>query len=285
MGNASADDAVDLMRELPAWIQPKDGEDSEQNVRHPPLPVAVVPLGPPTCWVADSPDTSNRNVAVELHWQLGPPEADEARERVLVDLLEALMSEPLFNSLRTQQQTGYVASCGMRCTHKVLGFSVWLMSSKVDPAEICRRVEAFLVEFRQRLVDMSAEDLERHVVSLAAQKLEPERSVSGVQGTAWGEIQERGINFDRYLREAVALATISMQDVLRLLDECLMADGPRRRLLITVSVGGRGPVRHSTGLRGAEGVRAALAENYPGSNFVSSQADFLRSTRLHESFL
>lgn len=42
----------------------------------------------------------------------------------MVDLLESLMCEPLFNELRTKQQLGYTVDCSARNTHGLLGFMI-----------------------------------------------------------------------------------------------------------------------------------------------------------------
>merc|ERR1712113_475106 len=145
-------------------------------------------MGPkdgPIVWIAESPDKANRNVAIELYWQLGP--GKDVRKHAILDLLDTLMAEQLFDALRTKQQIGYTVSCMARCTRLIQGFSIWLLSSKFTPADICRRVEAFLVDFRAWLEQMPTSDFERHVVSLAAQKLEPDRDLASVQSTVWEE--------------------------------------------------------------------------------------------------
>jgi hypothetical protein len=43
---------------------------------------------------------------------------------VLLDVMEQLLEEPLFDALRTQQQLGYSVSCGARWTAGTCGFGV-----------------------------------------------------------------------------------------------------------------------------------------------------------------
>lgn len=268
IGNATAAEAEALIQGLPVQLR----SSPEAPLKQPPLPVARVPDGKTTIIVEDSPDSGSRVAAVEMYWQLG---TEDFRGRAELDLLEAIMSEPLFDSLRTKQQLGYVASCGARCTQRVLGYSVWLLSSKVGPAEICRRVEAFLPEFRQRLLDMPAEDFERHVSSLAATKLEPDRTLLSVQEAAWGEIQDQSTVFDRYTREAIALASVTREDLLAILDRSLLPGAEGRRLLVVSVVGGKAKAQKATELE-------AFREAYPGCWLVSSQAEFHEGTTLIE---
>jgi len=246
--------------------------------------VVELPIGSPTIWIEDSPDTGNPNVAVEMFWQFDPINertqgvTAQSRAQVTSDLLEALMSEPLFDVLRTKQQLGYIASCGLRLTLGVLGFSIWLVSSKVGAAEICKRTDAFLVEFRQQIVDMPAKDIEQHVCSLAARKLEPSRTLASLQANAWREIEDRRSVFERPLIEAVELATVGREDVLKVLDDYILPTARKRRLAIVAAVGGAAKTDVHSEIR-------ALKSDYTGSTVVSSLSSFLRSAPRFECMM
>ncbi|OLQ10329.1 Insulin-degrading enzyme [Symbiodinium microadriaticum] len=267
IGNATSEDARQLVAAFPA----------PAHVPHPPARVVRVPVAEPLVWVEDSHDTGNRNVAVEMYWQLGPVGSNEAKDAAQVELLADLIAEPLFDSLRTKQQIGYVASCGARWTHRVQGFSVWLMSSKFGPAEICRRALKFLADFQKSLEDMPEEDFAQHVCSLAAQKLEPDRTLNSMQAVAWAELQERNHVFDRSWREALALAALSRRELLELLRELQGS----KRLIVAAVVGGR--AKGCPG--GAAAERQALSELLPSSRAVSNREDLLRSAELYASLV
>mmetsp|Transcript_40356 Transcript_40356/g.104428 ORF Transcript_40356/g.104428 Transcript_40356/m.104428 type:complete len:420 (+) Transcript_40356:256-1515(+) len=275
-GNATVDDVEALVKGLPACLREgAEGQKLEDLPRHPKLFVAILPSGPPTLWLEDCPDAGNRNAAVEMYWQL--ENTSDHRAKVVVDLLEALMSEPLFDTLRTKQQLGYVASCGTRYTQGVMGFSIWLLSSKVGPAEICRRVEAFLVDFRKKVAEeIPDDDIERHVASLAAHKLEPDRTMISVQEGIWGELQDRKRVFDRSLAEAVALAGVTRADVLKVLDVHFARAAPDRRLMIVASIGGKAKAKKAEELK-------ALQKDYPGAKAVGSQAEFFATTKFFDN--
>ncbi|CAE7219187.1 unnamed protein product, partial [Symbiodinium sp. KB8] len=275
IGNATSEDARQLVAAFPAELRPK--AEAPAHVPHPPARVVRVPVAEPLVWVEDSHDTGNRNVAVEMYWQLGPVGSNEAKDAAQVELLADLIAEPLFDSLRTKQQIGYVASCGARWTHRVQGFSVWLMSSKFGPAEICRRALKFLADFQKSLEDMPEEDFAQHVCSLAAQKLEPDRTLNSMQAVAWAELQERNHVFDRSWREALALAALSRRELLELLRELQGS----KRLIVAAVVGGR--AKGCPG--GAAAERQALSELLPSSRAVSNREDLLRSAELYASLV
>ena len=52
---------------------------------------------------------------------------------LILKLLEQVLSEPLFDELRTKQQLGYSVSCSRRCTDNVLGFSFEIVSPRAHP--------------------------------------------------------------------------------------------------------------------------------------------------------
>jgi len=275
-GNVTVEESLELLRGLPSELK-ASGAATDARPKHPVLSVLVVPKGDATVWVEDSPDVGNSNVAVELYWQLGPTKGD-TRLRVVLDLLASMMAEPLFDTLRTKQQVGYVAGCGARNTHNVSGFSVWVMSAKVAPAEICRRVEDFLRDFRQKVVDWPEEDFERHVSSLAARKLEPDRTVLQVQQGAWAELQEQQYDFDRLIWEALALAALTRVDVLQVWDKFIASTAIERRLIICAVLGGRAKISRASQLE-------EFRKDYPSCIVVSSLAEFHRGAEFFNNLV
>jgi len=274
-GNSTAEDAEVVVKGLPAAFREGDSaKAADSRPKQPKLPVSILQTKTPTVWFEDCPDAGNRNAALEMYWQL--EHTSEHKPKVALDLLEALMCEPLFDTLRTKQQLGYVASCGMRHTQGVNGYSVWLLSSKVGPTEICKRVEAFLKDFRKRIVELPEEDLQRHVVALGGQKLEPERTLVSVQETFFSELQERQYCFDRYLHEAAATATLTRQDVLDVLDTYILPGAPKRRLAIVASIGGKAKSSLASELK-------AIKKAYPKCKVVSSQKEFLQSAKFYDT--
>lgn len=73
----------------------------------------------------------------------------DLRLRVLTDLVEQVVSEALYDTLRTKQQLGYTVSSGARLTHGVTGFCVVVVSAAFDAATVEQRIEAFMLEFQQ----------------------------------------------------------------------------------------------------------------------------------------
>jgi secreted Zn-dependent insulinase-like peptidase len=290
MGNHTAEDAIQIVNESIASCLQTFARcrktTSEETALHPPMHTAILPNDAVTLWVQEGHDAGNRNVAVEFYWQLEPTK--EARPRAILDLLDSLLAESLFDSLRTKQQLGYEVGNMARVSHMVLGFSIWLLSSKASPSTICHRVEALLPELREKVRSMPPEDFENYVVSLAATKLEPPLSLDVVQGMAWEELQKRQYVFDRNLQEAIALASITREDVLELMDRSILPGATCRRLAICTVIGKKARASQLSGPSlpiSAEMELHEFQQTYPGAHVVTSQAEFLASVPQHESFV
>ena len=93
-------------------------------------------------------DAEGRACALECYWQLGP---DSPAARLLADLLEAVIDEPLYDQLRTKEQLGYSVSCGSRWTDGIVGFGICVTSKEAHPDYVAGRVDAFLREFRREV--------------------------------------------------------------------------------------------------------------------------------------
>jgi insulysin len=269
-GNASEGDAEIIAQGLPRQMYSTSADGA---ARHPDLDVVVVPSGPPTVWIADSPDAGNPNTAVEFYWQLGG--VQDVRLCAIAHLIQTVMAVPLFDTLRTKHQLCYIVNCAIRNTHGVLGFSIMLQSSNCKPAPICNHIELFLVEFRKAIVDMPADIFEQHVVSLAAQKLEAPDTQNEVHARAWVELQRQRYQFDRAFVEVGALKTVERSDVLQLLDDAVLLGAKDRRMIIVAALGGR------VGTSCVE-VREALIKRYGHIRGVISQAEFHAGTTFYE---
>jgi secreted Zn-dependent insulinase-like peptidase len=77
--------------------------------------------------------------------------SQDLRLRVLTDLADQLLCEPLYDTLRTKQQLGYSVSSGARLTYGVSGFCVVVVSAAFEADEVERHIEDFLHSYQQTL--------------------------------------------------------------------------------------------------------------------------------------
>ncbi|CAB4312356.1 unnamed protein product [Prunus armeniaca] len=153
------------------------------------------------------------NSVTELHFQI---EQDVlTRMNGVIDLLIAIIWEPLFNQLRTKEQLGYIVECGPRITYRVFGFIFYVQSSEYSPEGI-------------------DDDLfENYRSGLMAGLLEKDLSLTCETDRYWCEIVGKRYMFDFAEEEAEELKTIHKEDVINWYRTYLQQSSPKCRRLAT----------------------------------------------------
>ena len=186
--------------------------------------------------VAKNPTETNS--AVEVYLQVGK---DNTKDRVMVDLLTEMMHEPMYSEIRTKDQFGYDVSCDSRWTDGVIGVHFSVVSSTKTVQEIQDRIDRFILEFRQTLVDMNSETFMGHMVGLAKDKLNMFNSLSEATSSLWGEIRDGRYLWESDREEVVCLKSITKDEVLKAYDEWLSPENSKRRQVIVKVVASEGP--------------------------------------------
>ena len=250
-------------------------------------------------------DPKDSNTAVEVYFQFAKDDNSEEalRQRVLTDLLEALLDEPLYDQLRTKEQVrggmgmalhftegylftqncstfslqfGYEVSCGSRWTFGVLGMSFRVVTSCKSAEETSGRIDEFLASFRSDLESMEEDAFLAQLVSLAQNKLEAFDSLEDECGSYWSEIIEGRYDWEAYRKEVLCLRQIRKKDVLDAYDEWLnpvCAKGrKKKRRKICVHVIGSGEGEASAG-------RPDFGPDKVGDRIDDVVAEFHNSTK------
>jgi secreted Zn-dependent insulinase-like peptidase len=109
-----------------------------------------------------------------------------------------VLDEPLYNSLRTQQQLGYSVGSSPTNTAGVLGFLVTVTSDHA-PAFVEHAIEHFLSDAVKTLEDLTEEQFQEHVKSLVTLRLEPYKNIAEQVEEHWGSVWSTTYDFyDRY---------------------------------------------------------------------------------------
>mmetsp|Transcript_20206 Transcript_20206/g.22711 ORF Transcript_20206/g.22711 Transcript_20206/m.22711 type:complete len:1237 (-) Transcript_20206:127-3837(-) len=216
-------------------------------------------------------DPTESNAAVEIYLQVGK---DNVNDRVMVDLLMEIMNEPLYNQIRTKDQFGYHVSCDSRWTNGVIGIHISVVSAVKTVKEIKDRIERFLFEFRQTLLDMSKEDFMGHLVGLAKEKLNMFNSLSEETSHIWGEIRDGRYVWEMEIIELRYLKSITKEQTLKAYDQWIFPENKKRRQLIVQVVASEGPASF-----GRPDVNADGAEKY-----IDSCVDSFHAFCKHQTF-
>ena len=91
------------------------------------------------------------------------------------------MSEPAFDQLRTKEQLGYIVFTGIkRLSQQYLALHLIVQSSHRDADYLDGRVESFLVQYRDQLKAISAEDFQANVAAVIEKLLEKPKNIDQV---------------------------------------------------------------------------------------------------------
>lgn len=178
-----------------------------------------------------------------------------------IRLLCHILREPLFNDLRTKQQLGYIVS-----SYHDMGFSlrpaslvvlgplavpidfivISVLSKKVGPREVARRVDDFLLDFRSSLENMPESEIQHHATALSTKMLKPVQKLGNEASTHFAKIrryapevldQNGGTDKDLPWKSVVSLAgtieALERQDLLATWDR-LMQPHSRARVVSCV---------------------------------------------------
>ena len=109
----------------------------------------------------------------------------------IADVLSDLMSEPFFDSLRTEEQLGYSVQCGSRSTNGSVGIEFMIQSSSGTPGEMVARVDRFVAKFFDREVaPMSKAEFNNQIHAFLEGLLEPPSSLAAEAKELWNEVNE-----------------------------------------------------------------------------------------------
>jgi insulysin len=171
----------------------------------------------------------NINSAFELVAQIGP-ESKFPKCAALTQLVTNLADEPCFNSLRTQQQLGYIVSLGMRRDFSgVLGIRIVVQSGTFDLDFILQKSIEFLYELRSILEAYSDEEFHDHIRACVSNRLESDINIAQEAKRWWDEIEQGSRCFDRDQIVAKEVASLTKREVMDFYERFLNPKSNERR--------------------------------------------------------
>ena len=193
--------------------------------------------------------SSENNNAIELYLQVGPEATLKYEGIAILDVLGQIAYTSAFQTLRTEEQLGYIVSAFPRSaaggSH---GFSIVVQSSTKLPHELEARCEAWLVKFRNELENMTDEDIGAAASAVVSQLLERDTRLSQEVGRMWSQIvstiplplRDNEPIFDRLEKlasvideeeEGAMTAGVLKAKILEMFDNHFSVSSPNRRAL------------------------------------------------------
>ena len=179
-GNVSAQHAYDITSMV--WNKTHPSTSKSPSITRAPLEKRVIQLSGSstgtgvTSFLHRFPEfnEANTNSCVEVILQMG---ALDMETNSTLALFAHLIREPAFNQLRTEEQLGYIVHTSIKTSgDHIKGLLLLIQSDSFNPDHVEERIEIFLDNFRQRLVDMSESDFQTFVDTVVASFLEKVRN-------------------------------------------------------------------------------------------------------------
>ena len=186
-----------------------------------------------------------------------------------IRLLCHILREPLFNSLRTRQQLGYIVSSyydiGISSQSNVDGqmpsstpidsISINVLSQKMPPPKIVARIDDFINGFRKQLEEMPESEIQDHADALATKLLKPIQKLQSEASNQYSKIIRYGpevsyqsneieIPWDTTKSIATAIQGKTRNDLIKAWDR--MTHPHKRSRIVSCVYGKKFPLQNSS---------------------------------------
>ncbi|XP_057299045.1 nardilysin-like [Hydractinia symbiolongicarpus] len=153
------------------------------------------------------------NTAINNYYQIG--HSIDMRLFMTAKLLDHIVSEPLFNILRTKEQLGYTIDHTIHYTRGVLGFSVTVETEvgKSSADRVDSKIDDFFVQFSTILKKYTEEEFEEYVTSFVQLLTEEDITLYDETNRNWEEISRNEYIFHRKEKMIEVAETISKEEV------------------------------------------------------------------------
>ena len=174
-------------------------------------PFGLVTKMPAGTRVEQEIDVEHTDSAIVIYMQ-GPD--DSLGTRATLSLLGNILRTPFFDTLRTEQQLGYVVSAGTMPILDVTGLVMTIESPVADPATLETRIDAFLAAYTDQLAAMPDSMFDDIKAGLLNNMRQDPQTLQGLSGRYWGDILVEKYDVDATLEMADAIERIGKADVL-----------------------------------------------------------------------
>ncbi|XP_071521407.1 nardilysin-like [Panulirus ornatus] len=195
------------------------------------------------CWIARvnglNPVDTNSSVINYYQYKEGTLTLE-----VLLEFIQMVMDEPVFDVLRTREQLGYHVYCTNHNTFGILGLSITVNSqaNKFSVSYVDERIEAFLKEFMNTVKNLKNDELSELKETLTSMKQTIDLTLGEEVDRNWSEIVHEEYVFDRLKRQIDLIKNITHESVIECIKQIISSkDNPGYRKLSVQVVGAANP--------------------------------------------
>ncbi|CAG9807971.1 unnamed protein product [Chironomus riparius] len=181
-----------------------------------------IPKGLPNMMYVKSFLPDDKNSTITNYYQIG---RSTIKTQCLIEFIEKLMQEPLFDILRTKEQFGYSVSCSHRVNNGIIGFTITLQvqEEKHSTISVNERVEKFLNEdFKDILLKLTVDEFEANQSSLIKLKMMEEVEMEHENNRLFSEISSDEYLFTRLDFEAEMIGRLKLKEVQEFYNDILL---------------------------------------------------------------
>ncbi|KAK4699534.1 insulysin, partial [Phenoliferia sp. Uapishka_3] len=224
-GNVSKEGAIALVQCVEGHLSAKPADPEALDYHR----ALVLPTGSNIVLrpVVSSPE--NVNSAISTYYQVGPRR--DHLLRMKLQLFAQIAKVPVFSTLRTKEQLGYIVSSSLWKSGGMSGFKVIIQSEKTADF-LDERIEDLWSGFGTYLAEMTAEDFEKQRASLVNTKLEKPKNLGQETSRYWGQIESQTFDFLHRERDASIISIITKDDLIQFFDTYIHPSPTRAKLSI-----------------------------------------------------
>ena len=142
-------------------------------------------------------------------------------ERATVALLGQILSAPYYQSIRTEQQLGYIVFATVYPQRSVPGLVFAVQSPTTGPAELYARSETFLNGYRATLAAMTDAEFASFQSGLVTLLTEPAKNMGEKAERFWRDLDIGRTSFDTNSAIAAEVAKVSRDEVVAMFDKMI----------------------------------------------------------------
>jgi insulysin len=155
---------------------------------------------------------------------------DRIRIEALGKIVVQLINEPAFDELRTKEQLGYLVHSGLNKIGDLLSVQVIIQSNHKDPPYLDQSIETFLINYREKLISLTQDELDTNKKSVCDELLEKYKNLNNETSAHWEEIKSGTYFFDRNKEIASYISNnITLNEVIEFYDSLFSYSSTTRR--------------------------------------------------------
>jgi len=138
---------------------------------------------------------------------------DSLQTRATINLLATILSTPFYDSLRTEQQLGYIVNAGTLPILKTNGLVLVVESPVADPLMLETSINTFLENYTEQLVAMDPQAFNELKSALVNNLRQPPQRLAERSGRFWSDILTEEYVDDSTLLMAAAIESLSLEQI------------------------------------------------------------------------